>query len=322
MTTIAEIAGIIKKIKSAVIFTHVRPDGDTIGGAMALSCALKTLGIANEVVNEGAIPHNFLYLEGIGSILRTPTLDAEAYICVDTSDVARLGELKRVFVTGARKGKLTVNIDHHISNTRFCKFNFVRDRASNCENIAELIRELGVPQDKLTSNYLMVGMVTDSGGFSHSSVNGDTFRAAAEAMDGGADVAKITYELFKKQSKARAMLFAQVISNIRYYLNDALAIALITQDMLKKYGLGPDSTEGMVDFALSVDTVEVSACLMEVKTGQYKVSFRSKEKVNVNELARTFGGGGHVFASGCMLFGEPEEVFDKLRYAVAQAGNL
>ena len=79
-----------------------------------------------------------------------------------------------------------------------------------------------------------------------------------------------------------------------------------------------DATDGIVDFGLTVDTVEVSACLLEVKKEQYKVSLRSKGKVNVNEIARTFGGGGHILASGCMLFGAVEEVIDRLSYAVFQ----
>lgn len=318
MNTMQEIAGVLKRLKSAVIFTHMRPDGDTIGSAMALSRALFMLNIPNEVVNEGEVPQKFLSFDGAERILRMPTLDAEAFICVDASDEARLGYLQPVFLAGARQGKTTVNIDHHVSNTRFCKYNFVRNRASNCENIAELIQTLGVTADQLIGTFLMMGMVTDSGAFSHSDVNGDTFRAAAYAADAGADVSKITYEIFKKQSKARAGLYAEVISALRYELCNALAVAVVPKSRLDRYGLKQDATEGIVDFALTVEDVEVSVCLMEVKRGQYKASFRSKGKVNVNEVAGVFGGGGHVLASGCMFFGEIEEVIDKIRFAVGQ----
>ena len=91
MNTLQEIADVIKTLKSAVIFTHLRPDGDTLGSAMALSRALFMLGIENEIVNEGDIPAKFLIFEGMDKIVKTPTLDAQAYICVDTSDEARLG---------------------------------------------------------------------------------------------------------------------------------------------------------------------------------------------------------------------------------------
>ncbi len=316
MNTIEEIAGILKSLKSAVIFSHTRPDGDALGSAMALSRALSFYNIKNQVVNDSEIPEKFSFL-GL-NIKPFPTLDAEGYICVDASDDSRLGELTSTFRKGVRKGKVTVNIDHHISNTRFCKYNYVRERASNCENIADLIETLGVPFDEQICRLLMTGVVTDSGGFSHSGVGGDTFRAAARLADGGADVNAITYYTFKKQSKARAEMYAETISKLRYLLDDRLVLALVTQEMLSRYGLGQDATEGIVDFGLTVEGVEVSVCLMEYKKGQYKASFRSKGKVNVNEVAGVFGGGGHVFASGCMFFGEYEEVVDKLRYAVLQ----
>ena len=300
METLKEIAKILKQCKSAVIFTHMRPDGDTIGSAMALSRALSFLEIRNEVLNEGEIPERFSYLSGVKEIKTAPSFDAECFICVDSSTEARLGLLRDVFLAGLKK-KCTVNVDHHISNTRYAKYNFVRDRASNSENVAELIKELGVPITKEIAEFLMTGMVTDSGGFSHSDVNGDTFREAALCADGGAEVNAITYEVFKRQTKARAQMYAETISSLRFFLGDALAIALVTQEKLNRYGLKQDATEGIVDFALSIDSVEVSVCLMEAKRGQYKASFRSKGKVNVNEVARKFGGGGHIHQPGIEL---------------------
>ena len=314
--TLTEIAARIKAAKSAVILTHMRPDGDAFGSALGLSAALDRLGIPNTVCDESDIPSNLAFLEGTEKIQKQLP-EAELYIAVDSSDEQRLGALAEPFRAAAKKHD-TVNIDHHVSNARFCKYNFVRPRSSNCENMAELVQLLGVKPDKLLAGYLMMGMVTDSGAFSHSDVNGDTFRAAAYAADAGADVSVVTYEIFKKQTKNRSRLYADVISALRYELNDALAIAVVSRRALEKYGLKQDATEGIVDFALTVDAVEVSVCLMEVRRGQYKASFRSKGTVNVNEVAGVFGGGGHILASGCMLFGDYEEVFDKLRFAVAQ----
>ena len=316
MNTISEIAELIRSFKSAVIFTHMRPDGDTIGCGIALSHALDRMGIKNQLVNEGEIPQKFSYLRGVEKFRTFPTLDAEMYICVDASDERRLGELAKTFIKGVNRGKVTVNIDHHISNTRFSQYNFVRERSSNCENIAELLEALGVPFDEVISNALMTGIITDSGSFAHSDVNGDTFRAAAKAADGGAKVDIITNELYRRQSKARSELYIGVLSRLRYLLGDKLTIAVVTQEALSRGDLSQSDTEGIVDYGLTVAPVEVSICLMEVKRGQYKASFRSKGKVNVNEIAALFGGGGHVLASGCMVFGDLEEVIDRLRYAV------
>ncbi len=316
MNTIEEIATAIQHLKSAVIFTHMRPDGDTLGSALALSRALTLLKIPNEVLNEGELPARFACLAGAARVKKTPSLDAEGYILVDVSDAGRLGELKDLYLRTARR-KVTVNIDHHVSNARFAAFNYVRPAASNCENIALLLEALGVPFDEEICSALLAGLVTDSGSFSHDDVTGETLRLAARCVEGGASIEKITYELQTKRSKARAMLYSEVISRVRFLLEDKLAVAVIPAALLAKYGLKPDATEGIVDFARSIDAVEVSVCLLEVRRGQYQVSFRSRE-ADVNAIARSFGGGGHVRASGCMLFGEIEEVIDRLGYTVSQ----
>ncbi len=315
MNTVEEIVRVLKNLKSAAIFTHMRPDGDTLGSALALRRALSMLGIRCEVLSEGEIPARFAFLDDVREIRRTPSFDAEAYILMDVSAENRLGELQSLFRRSGRR--ITVNIDHHVSNPRFCRYNFVRERAANCENIAEIISRLGIKPDRAMAECLLMGLVTDSGSFSHNDVTGSTFRTAALCADAGADVSRITYEVFKKQTKARAEFYASVISRIRYFLSDRLAVAIVPMELMKKYGVGQDATEGIVDFALDIDAVEVSVCLMEVKRGQFKCSFRSK-RVNVNEIARVFGGGGHVLAAGCMFFGETEEVLDRLSFTVSQ----
>ncbi len=317
MNSIEEIAGLLKTKKSAVIFTHMRPDGDTVGCGMALGRALSLCGLKTEVVNEGEIPEKFSYLPAVREIKRRPSLDAELYITVDTSSEGRLGLLEQTYRAGAKR-KTTVNIDHHISNTRYAKYNFVRERASNAENVAELISALGVKIEKEIANFLMLGMVTDTGGFSHSDVGGETFRTAALLSDGGASVQRASYETLGRQSKERAEMYLDVLHKLRFLSNDALAVAVISMAELSRFRQKPDATEGIVDFALTIDPVEVSVSLLEVRKGQYKASFRSKGKVDVNAVARIFGGGGHKLASGCMFFGEEEDILDRIRYAVWQ----
>lgn len=317
MNSILEIAQILKSVKSTVIFTHKRADGDTIGSALALSRAFSLLNIPNEVVNEAPLPERFHFLKGADRVKQNVTMtDAEAYICVDCSDEVRLGELAGAYLDGARK-KITVNVDHHISNTKFARYNFVRDCAANCENMAELIEAMGVPFDEEISMALLTGLITDSGSFAHGDVTESTFLAAARAVKCGAKVDEINLHLFRNQKRSRADLYAEAIGKIRYLLGDRLAIAVVSQEMLKKYNGDSDMTEGIVDFALSVDTVEVSVSLMEMGKRLYKVSFRSK-RVDVNAVARVYGGGGHILASGCMISGDLEEVVDRLRYTVSQ----
>lgn len=317
MNTIPEIAQLLRGIRSAVIFSHKRADGDTIGGSLALSYALSRLNIPNEVVNEQAFPDRFCFLKGAKEVRQKPTMDAEAYICVDSSDENRLGGVAEYYLQGVARRKITFNIDHHISNTKFARYNYVRECSSNCENMAELIEAMGVPFDEDIATALMTGLVTDSGSFSHSDVDERTFLAAAKAAKFGADAGKINFHLFRNQKKERADLYAEAISKIRYLLDNRFAVVVLSQKLLEKHNADPDMTEGIVDFPLSVDTVEVSASLMEMGKRLYKISLRSK-RVDVNGVAGVYGGGGHILASGCMISGDLEEVIDRLSYTVSQ----
>lgn len=314
--TLTEIAARIKAAKSAVILTHMRPDGDAFGSALGLSAALDRLGIPNAVCDESDIPSNLAFLEGTEKIQKQLP-EAELYIAVDSSDEQRLGALAEPFRAAAKKHD-TVNIDHHVSNTRFARYDFVRLCSANCMNILALVETLGVPLDKKIAGYLLLGILTDSGNFSHDDVTEETFLAAAKLTRAGADPAALNYNLFRRQPKARAELYADALGHIRWLLDDRFAVILLTLDKMKKYGADNGMTEGFVDFPLTVESVEVSASVMEVKKGQYKISLRSKKYADVNKIAGVYGGGGHVRAAGCMLFGEPEEVIDRLSYTVSQ----
>lgn len=313
-----QIANRIKTAKRALILGHTRPDGDAFGSMLALARALETLGISAQTCVDSDFPSNLTGLEGIELVTKAPSEPYDLLICVDCSDVQRLGVLQEEFFLAKRNRIDTVNIDHHVSNTRYAKYNFVRECAANCMNIAELISYLGASLDKKTAEYLLVGLLTDSGNFAHDDVDENAFLLAAKLVKAGADIRYYNYMLFSKQSKARAALHGRVMSRIRYYHNDRFAVIVIDKKTVEECGADQTMTEGFVNFPLNVESVEVAASLLEVKKGQYKVSLRSKEYADVNKIAGVYGGGGHVRAAGCMLFGDVEEILDKLSYTVSQ----
>ena len=316
--SLEQIANRIKSAKSVLIVGHMRPDGDAFGSALALSCALDGLGIENEVCVETDIPSNLAFIDGIDRVKKAPTKAYDLLVTVDCSDEQRLGALQDEFLSARRKKIDTVNIDHHISNNSFAKYNYVRECSANCMNIAQLIADMGAPFDKKTAEYLLIGLLTDSGNFSHDDVTEETLTLAAKLVAAGADIRYYNYMLFKKQPKARAALFAKTMSGMRYYHDDRFAVIVISKENMELCGADNGMTEGFVDFPLNVETVEVAASVMEVKKGQYKISLRSKEYADVNKIAGVYGGGGHIRAAGCMLFGDVEEVIDKLSYTVSQ----
>ncbi len=295
----------------------MRPDGDTVGSALALSKALNKIGVATTMCVESDMPSNLKHIDGVELVQKTVPTTCDTVVCVDCSDEQRLGILQDDYFKLAVKNP-TVNVDHHVSNTYFAKFNYVRECSANCMNIYYLIKEMGVELDKEIATYLMLGILTDSGSFSHDDVTDEVFTIASDLVKNGASVKDLNENLFKRQSKARAEFYADAMSKIRYSLDDRFAIVVLTQANMEKYGADNGMTDGFVDFPLTVDSVEVSVAIMEVKQNQYKVSLRSKRYADVNKIAGNYGGGGHVRAAGCMLFGELEEVIDKLTYTVSQ----
>ena len=318
MTTdnsVAAVAARIKKANKAAIFCHARPDGDALGSGLSLCLAMRAAGKTAEFVCVDAPPEKFFFIPEMREVKTSlPQDEYDLYIAVDCADIARMGEFGHAF--SRFKGD-TVCIDHHISNKGFAKLNCVRVCSATCEIMPEVLSAAGFEITAPISNALMLGLITDSGTFTHSDVTAHTFNVAAELRSAGADVNKINYEMFSRQKKARALLFSRALSNLRFALDDRLAFILVTQSALDETGANRSMTEGFVDFPLSVDGVEVAIALLEMKRGQYKASLRSK-RVDVNAVAATFGGGGHVLASGCMIFGEYEEVIDRLTYAVFQ----
>lgn len=313
-----QIAKRIRQANRVAIFTHMRPDGDAIGSALALSAALDFLKTPNQVCVETEIPSNLTFVERVEKIVKKPRGEYDLLIVVDCSDEQRLGALSEEYFIAKRKKIDVINIDHHVSNTRFGKYDFVQNCAANCMHIATLIEYLGVPFDKKIAEYLLLGLLTDSGNFSHDDVTEETLLLGAKLVKAGADICRYNYMLFKRQPKERAALYAKTMSGIRYYHDGRFAVIAVTKKNMEECGADQGMTEGFVDFPLNIDGVEVAASLLEIKKGQYKISLRSKTYADVNKIAGTYGGGGHVRAAGCMLFGDLEDVLDRLSYTVSQ----
>ena len=318
--TNSSIAEICEKLKEAVniaVFCHTRPDGDALGAGMALTCALNNAGKFAVMCCDDKIPEKYGFLNKMSEVKAKLPGDVkfDTFICVDCADVNRIGSFSNSFTSFSG---IKINIDHHISNKKFADFNCVEECPATCQLLAQIFTQAGFEIDREIADLLMLGLVTDSGNFIHNDVTDKTFETAALLRKCGADVNQINYQMFSRQTKFRALLFGKVINGMRFALDDRLAFIIVPLDSFGKTGVDSSVTEGFVDFPLTIDGVEVAVSLLEVKKRQYKISLRSKGKVNVNAVAATFGGGGHVLACGCMLSGELEEVIDKVSYAVYQ----
>ena len=312
-----EIISALNIAKTVAVFCHARPDGDALGSGLALCLALKSKGKTAHMCCDDAPSEKFSFIPAMKEVkTELPNVEYDLFISVDCADIMRLGSFAKKYTKF--KG-VTVNLDHHVSNGRYGKLNYVQACPASCELVTELFQKAGFEVTEEIANLLMLGLITDSGNFTHLDVTERTYGIAAYLRGRGADIYKINYNMFSRQSKTRAILYGKVMSKMRFKLDDRLALIVIHNEDLPKVGLDIGLTEGFVDFPLSVDGVEVAVSLMEYKPNLYKISLRSKGKVNVNEIAVSFGGGGHVLASGCLLGGPLEEIIEKLTYAVYQA---
>ena len=315
-TSLAEVAALLKKSNNIAVACHVRPDGDALGSGLALCAALKNAGKNVYMLCEDQPPERLTIFDGMQTLQELPVAieKIDLFVSVDSADVSRIGIFSSVFESF--KGN-TLNIDHHISNPRFAKYNYVLpDSTATCEILPEIFDAAGFEIDNKIANFLAMGLLTDSGNFSHQDVSAKTFAVASLLRKKGADIPYIGYEMFTRQTKGRAILYAKTLNKLRFELDDKIVFLTVTQSDFEETGTDKSHTEGFVDFGLSIDGVEVSVALMEVRKNQYKVSLRSR-RADVNAVAERFGGGGHLLASGCMLIGEYEEVVDRLRYAIS-----
>lgn len=315
--TLSEIAEQLNKANSVAIFCHARPDGDALGAGLALAVAFRNAGKSAVMCCEDPPPEKFSFLPAVKTVKNAlpQNKNYDAFICVDCADVARMGIFTDAFV---KFPKTTINIDHHISNKCYAKYNFVFECPASCELLTDILLATDYEITSEIADLLMLGLITDSGNFTHTDVSEKTYITAAELRKRGADNNIINYNMYSRQSKKRAILYGRVMNRIRFALDDKLTFIVTSLEDLKVTGADKSVTEGFVDFPLSIDGVEVSVSMMEVKNRQYKISLRSKGTVNVNAVASSFGGGGHILASGCMLTGELEEVIEKVTYAVYQ----
>lgn len=314
MTSLKDLTKNLRSQSLVAIICHIRPDGDALGSACALKNALNDIGIKAHAFCDDVIPEKFDFIIGKNDISNAPLSENySAIISVDCADISRLG----VYANDFLAHKNTFNIDHHISNNSYAKYNYICDEPSNALNIYQIIVELGAPISQHTANLLQMGIMTDTGNFTHQDVDKKAHLVTAELIDKGANLNEIYYHNFKKQTKARAKLFGMVMSKLRYFNQDRLCVATIFQKDLQSTGAHQSETEGFVDFIMGIDGVEVGACVMEMGENKYKISLRSKG-TNVNAVALSFGGGGHLLASGCQINSEYEDVLDKLSFAVSR----
>lgn len=315
--TCQQICKIIRQEKSFLILTHYRPDGDAVGSQLALTILLKNLGKHVEAWNDDEVPAKFQFLPNIGMIQRPPDTpgDFDVVIAIDSSTWQRVG------TAGERVGKKKhfINIDHHVSNEEFAEINWIVPQAPASGQIAyDLIHRGGFKLTKEIATCLFIAISTDTGSFSFGSTTAESLRVAAQLVEAGVDVGEASRHVYESYPYARLQLLQMALAELKMAHHNRIAYYWVTNEMYEESGAKREDTEGLIDYARSIDGVVVAVLFEELTDpGKVRISFRSKNaKVDVNSIARHFGGGGHREAAGARITGEPREIEHKVISAI------
>lgn len=301
---LAQAAREILKRQRFVMTSHIRPDGDAIGSQLAMAYALRHLGKQVRVVNRDAAPPPLSSFPGVADIEIAERVDdpGDAVIVMESGDLSRTG------VAGLERGFI-INIDHHVGNTMFGAVNWFDVSAAACgEMVFDLVRELGVPLTYEIALHVYVAILTDTGSFHYSNITPRTFDICRQCVDAGVKPLDVARSIFDSNNLGRLKLFGAVLNRMQLDDTGRVATLAVDQRLAADTGGTYEDTEGLINLPLTVKEVQAVVFFKEIGPGDWRVSMRSKGDVDINAVAREFGGGGHKNASGCSASGQFEDL--------------
>jgi phosphoesterase RecJ-like protein len=309
-TTPAQIADEIRRRDRFVIVSHARPDGDAIGSSLAMAFALRALGKDVRVVSRDEPPPPMLVFPGVPDIEVTERVEDPG----DAVIVMECGDLTRTGVDGL-EGGFVINIDHHPGNTMYGAMNWFDLSAAACgEMVFDLVRELGAPLTFEIATHVYIAILTDTGSFHYSSITPRTFEICRLCMEAGVSPPDVARSIFDSNNLGRLKLFGAVLSRMQLDEAGRIATVFVDRKLAADCGGTYEDTEGLINLPLTVKDILAVVFFKENGTNDWRVSLRSKGAIDVNAVAKQFGGGGHKNASGCSARGR----FDDLKLLFEQ----
>jgi len=312
-SAVETIAGEIAKHQRFLICGHVRPDGDCLGSMLAMHYFLKQIGKEVVSYNKGPILENYDFLPGIGEVqLKYPReFDPQVTLFLDC------GSPERVDDHFSPPG-LIINIDHHMTNARFGKINYIDEEASAVgEQVYSLIRHMGGTITKDIATLLYMSLMADTGSFRYSNTKAHTFQVAADLVEMGVSPSMVSQTYYENQTPGAIKLTGKVLASLHLEDGGSWIWSEISQADYKEVGGEQNEPEGLVSTMRGIRGVEVSALMHEVPEGGLRVGIRSKGNVDVSAIAKDLGGGGHHNASGAYMRGNYAEQKKKVLDALA-----
>jgi phosphoesterase RecJ-like protein len=309
----AEVAAALKVHQRFLITSHTNPDGDAIASTLALGMILAKLGKQAVCYNPDPVPVNYRFLSGLGD-LQTSFGEGsfDATVVLDCSELDRVGPLP----APERRGAL-IGIDHHLSAKPLGQAHYLDPAASSIgEMIDQVLTDLDVELDPPLATCLYTSILSDTGSFRYSNTTPAALRAAARMVAAGVSPWEVAMQVYESQPLTRLRLLTKALQTLEVDPLNRYGSILVSRQMFEEIGGGEDLIDGFINFPRSIEGVEVAIQFRELEPAKYKVSFRSRGRVNVASVAEGFGGGGHANAAGCVLSGTLPEIRQRIYQAV------
>jgi len=299
---------IIQQLTSServLLASHTNPDGDAIGALLAMGIALEKLGCEVVCYNESTIPAVYRFLPSVDRIRKrlTNLKQFDTAVILDCGDVTRVGSIADAIAAIPA----IINIDHHVTNTRFGQYHLVDvDACATAEIVYRLVQAMDIEIDTAMATAIYTGILTDTGSFRFSNTNRAAFSICEAMVAMGVTPSTVAQHVYGTYSLGRIKLLNLALDSIEISHNGQLSIMTVTQKMLVNTGTQPEDADGLINYARRIQDVKVAALIHELENDndasgsrkRFHVSLRSDGSVDVSRIAMGFGGGGHAGAAG------------------------
>lgn len=309
----AELLKLIRENNKFLITGHVNPEGDSIGSCLALALGLKKMKKKVCVLSKDPVPDMLKFLPCSDLIKnRMPAGNFDVLFLIDCNTMKRTGFENL-------RAKTTAVIDHHMAKKEHLHDIawIVPEAAAAGELVYKLLKALNIPIDKKISINLFTAVFTDTGGFRYSNTTPESMKISCELIKAGAKPWDVTKEVYENISFDRMRLLTMSLSTLEK--RDDIGWMTATRRMLENTNTSAQDTESFVNYPRKIKGIEVAVFFRENNKNLYKISLRSKGKVNVADIAKMFGGGGHASAAGCEINGSLPDVERKIFKAARNA---